>query len=91
MEILEFTELATREYTLQKFVEIGEYVSRKTGVPIRLKQVDDPANIYEKNLVVNNEWQLLTPAEQREIMHIKDGEELREKLIKRVNELENIL
>jgi len=91
MTTIELEEQAEKERVLKLFVEVGKWVSFETGHEIELRHTNDPANLYDQNLiVVSGGWELLTLAEQK---LLKERNEvcfsLVEKLDKRVHELED--
>jgi hypothetical protein len=77
-------------YACDKFHELAGMVSRylKVRAMIDYKAIDDPVNIVEHVLVVNNSWQLMTPREQEEVLLCGSSWELAKKLADRINRLE---
>lgn len=78
-----------KKRVLHTFARLGQYLEKVTGVKIELKAVGDPCNLYNENLLVNGNWQLLNPSEQKAIM--KKGycpNDLVTKLINKISQLE---
>ena len=77
-------------YACDKFHKLAGMVSRylKVRAMIDYKAVDDPANIVEHVLIVNDSWQLMTPREQEEVLFYGSNWELAKKLADRINRLE---
>ena len=67
--------------------DLANRVSTATNTDISLQTVDDNANIFPQNLVVNNSWQLLTPSEQKQLQVNGITNDLITKLISEVNKL----
>lgn len=75
-----------------QFENVGQVLEALTNVKQSVETVDDPANLYCFNLVTNNSWQTLTPAEQRQIISAKDLGSISvliNNLAKRIEKLEN--
>jgi hypothetical protein len=77
-------------YACDKFHELAGMVSRylKVRAMIDYKAIDDPANIVEHVLVVNDSWQLMTPREQEEVLFYGSDWEMAKRLADRINQLE---
>lgn len=77
-------------YACDKFHQFAGMVSQYLKVPVTIsyKKIDDPANIVKHVLVVNNSWQLMTPAEQEKVLFFKPDQKLAKKLADRINKLE---
>ena len=73
-----------------KFHELAGMVSSylKVRAMIDYKAVNDPANIVEHVLVVNNSWQLMNPREQEKVLFCGPDWELAKKLADKINRLE---
>ena len=69
------------------FNELANKVSEATNANISLQTVNDNVNIFPQNLIVDNGWQLLTPAEQKQLQANGITNSLIIKLIDRVNKL----
>ena len=67
---------------------LAKEVSEATNTNISLQTVNDNANIFPQNLIVNNSWQLLTPKEQEQLQVNGITNNLVIKLINRVNKLQ---
>ena len=68
--------------------DLANKVSTATNTNISLQTVNDNANIFPQNLIVNNSWQLLTPKEQEQLQVGGITNNLVIKLINRVNKLQ---
>lgn len=78
-----------KKRVLHTFALLGQYLEKVTGVKIELKAVGDPCNLYNENLLVNGNWQLLNPSEQKAIT--KKGycpNDVVTKLINKISQLE---
>lgn len=67
--------------------DLANKVSEATNTNINLQTVNDNANIFPQNLIVDNSWQLLTPREQEWLQASGITNNLVIKLINRVNKL----
>lgn len=67
--------------------DLANKVSEATNTNINLQTVNDNANIFPQNLIVDNSWQLLTPREQESLQANGITNNLVIKLINRVNKL----
>lgn len=67
--------------------DLANKVSTATNTNISLQTVNDNANIFPQNLIVNNSWQLLTPNEQKQLQVNGITNGLITKLISKVNQL----
>lgn len=67
--------------------DLANEVSTATNTNISLQTVNDNANIFPQNLIVNNSWQLLTPSEQKQLQANGITNDLITELISKVNKL----
>lgn len=67
--------------------DLANKVSEATNTNINLQTVNDNANVFSQNLIVDNSWQLLMPREQKQLQADGITNSLVIKLIDRVNKL----
>lgn len=80
------------QHARQQFKFVGQILQTITREDFAIATVNDPANLFSFNLLCNNDWQVLTPREQKQIMQAKDTDEISNlinNLAKRVEQIEN--